>query len=205
MTHSGVPSIDSYQLTTHNGFLKFDSNRLMTQKASRILIQINSWLKKSFRILHRINSWHSDAIHSQFHVTFFRPSAQLLTWWPFCAFHSKVDFVWPFLGFSTQSAFLKIDSNHFMTLKQYLGDLNRFNSWLKRLSRNWLRINSWLEWIPRYWFRSTHDSKFFPILRFTSAHDSSKITFDSESTHDFTLSHTDVLTRANQNGCELKL
>ena len=121
--------------------------------------------KKTFRILNWINSWHNDAIHSQFHMTFFGHSTQLLTWWPILAFHSSVNFVWPFKGFRLKcipDKLIRISS----WLKQYLGNLNRFNSLLKRLSRNWLWINSWVEWIPKYWFRSTRDSKCFPILWF---------------------------------------
>ena len=68
--------------------------------------------------------------------------------WLFWAFHSSVNFVWPFWAFDS-SAFpdklIRISS----WLKQYLGDLNRFNWWLKHLSRNWLRIISWLKWIPK--------------------------------------------------------
>ena len=149
-----VPT-DSNHLMTHR-FLKFDSNILTTQNApsiliqidlwlktlSRILISIESWLKKLPGTLIRINSRFNDIIHSQF--TF--------------------DFVWPFwghwiqwltfLGLSTQ-----VLTSHDLFggfrlkclpetliwiswwLNQYLGDLNRFNSCLKRLSSNWLRIN----------------------------------------------------------------
>ena len=139
--------------------------------------------KKTFRILNWINSWHNDAIHSQFHMTFFGHSTffwkpfpflgiQLncwlgdLFWWPILeTWYSSVNFVWPFKGFRLKcipDKLIRISS----WLKQYLGNLNRFNSLLKRLSRNWLWINSWVEWIPKYWFRSTRDWKCFPILWF---------------------------------------
>ena len=75
--------------------------------------------------------------------------------------------------------------------KQYLGDLNLFNSWLKRLYRNWLRISSWSSGFPSIdsdWLMTQNASRFFysnnPWLRWK--------TFDSVSTHDSTLSHTHV-------------
>ena len=183
---------------TYKGFTRLDLNQLrlkaylwnLIQIDSRLimdllnLIQIDSrlkklpgfWLKsnhdsKVFKILIRINSRINDAIHSQVRVTFLRIQ---LYWWHgmtfLGAFHSSVDFVWPFLTFRLKCLPAQTDLNQ-PTVEQYLGDLNRCNSWLKRLSRNWLRIISWLQWIPRHWFRSTHDSKFFPIFRFKSTHD----------------------------------
>ena len=149
MTHNGFTRIDSNQLTNQSRFLKFDSNRLMTQKASRFFIQINSRLNKLFRILIRINSWLNDVIHSLFV-------------WPLWAFNLTADLVWTYWGFPLKfwlrMTFLAIRLKWLPDkliwiiswLKQYLGDLNRFNSWLK--------------WIQRHWFKSTHDSKCFPIL-----------------------------------------
>ena len=110
----------------------------------------------------------------------------------FWLFHSSVDFVWPFRRLSTKlirpDKFIWISS----WLKQNLGDLNWFNSRLKRLSRNWLRINSWLEWIPGYWFRWAHDSKCLPIFDLSQLMTRRKKNY-SESTHDSTLSHTHCL------------
>ena len=156
MTHNGFTRNHSNQLTTQNGFLKFDSNRLTTQRASSIFIRINTWL------------------NSQFHMSFSGHSTLLLNWYDlFWAFHSSVDFVWPLLGAFDSSAFRQMVWIS-TWLKQYVGDLNRFNSWLKRFSMNWFRINSWLKWIPRYCFKSTRESKRCPIFRFKLTHDSSE-------------------------------
>ena len=162
-------------------------------KPSRISIQINSRLKKNV-----YESWFESSRDSMmlFIPSFVWPFLGIqLDWWLdmtfWRTFHSSDDFVWPFWGFRLKGLpdLLIWISSWF---KRYLRDSNRFNSWLKRLSRSWLRVNSRLKWIPLYWFRLTHDSKYFPTFRFKSTHDSSEKTYDSESTHDSTLSHTQV-------------
>ena len=94
-------------------------------------------------------------------------------------------------------------------LNKYLGDLNRFISWLRCLTRELIQNQLTTQADPRYWFRSSHDLSAFlgnwlrinsqlkqiPRYWINSTHDSSKKIIDSESTHDSTLSHTHVCSR----------
>ena len=159
ITHRGFTKIVSNQLTTQNGFLKFNSNRLTTKKNSqnfdsnqrmtqnieliivniiidyyiiytqnRLLIQFDSWLKNYLKY------WFESAHESMIRI-------KCWLGWPFSAFHPSVDFVRPFLGVRLKCLTEKLIEISWW-FKQYLVGLNRFHSWLKRLSRNWLRINS---------------------------------------------------------------
>ena len=175
-THKSRCITEIWFKSTHDSksFHNFDSNQLMTQKIS---------------ILSRINSWLNDAIHSQFRLTFLG------------AFNSAVHLIWPFLGsplkrwlrmsffgLSAQVPFRQIYSNS-SWLNQSLGVLSPFNSWFKRLSMNWLKISSWLVDAQALiqidsWLQMLPD---FSVQ--IKSWLNSKI-FDSESTHDSTLSHT---------------
>ena len=110
------------------------------------LIQINSRLKKPPEFLFKsthdskknfsecwFESTHDNgAIHSQLRMSFLGYSTLLLTWYGFFGLSIP--------GLTSYDPFWAFDSNAFPDkliwiiswLKQYLGDLNRFNSWLKR-------------------------------------------------------------------------
>ena len=127
-THDSPWLYENWFKSAHDSeeFLKFDSNRVMTQKLSVILIRIKSWL--------------NDPKQLSISLTFL-------------CFHS---IPLPFFGLSLYiiGLFWAFDSSALIRnsswLKQHLEELNRFNSLLKRLSRNWHRINSWLsQWVPR--------------------------------------------------------
>ena len=129
------------------------------------MIQINLRLKKLFKILIRIHLWLNCAVNSQFRMTFL--GIQLNCWLGMTVF-----------GLSTQVptsydlfwAFTQVPANKLIRisswLKQCLGDLNRFSSWLK--------------WIPRCWFRSTRLTRNSGVPRhFDKSKTPSSLTFCS--------------------------
>ena len=160
MTHNRFTRIDSNRPNglTQNGFLKFDSNRLMTsrisfnklqeyfdsnqlttQTLSRMLIQIDSWLKKLSGILIRIKSWLNDSIQLFISLTCFGFSLNFvdlfgfqLIYLIFFRLFAQVLRLYDLFGEFDSSALIQIRS----WLKQYIENLNRFNSWLKQLSMN---------------------------------------------------------------------
>ena len=116
------------QLTTQKTFQNFDSNWLMTPKSN--------WNIDSNQVMAQWFESTADV------VDFFGLSLNFVEL--FWALHSSVEFVWPFLGIR-----LKCLDRISSCFKQYLEDMNRFNSLLRRLSSKWLRIDSWLKWIPQ--------------------------------------------------------
>ena len=142
------------------------------RKLQVFLIQINSRLKQLFRILIRINSW-LNAIHSQFRMTCFGHSTQLLTWLTFFRLSTRVldshDF---YRAFDSSVYFQQIDSNQLMTqlVSQWLESIQlmaqaafqeltqnqlitqvhsqvliQIDSWLKMHFNYVIQINSWLK------------------------------------------------------------
>ena len=117
------------------------------------LFQIDSRLKKPpefwFKSTHDSKNFWFDSTHDWMMLFI------LSFVWPICGIQLNYWLGWPFFGLSTQvlisyDLFWAFDSKAAPDkliwisswLKQHLVDLNRFNSWLKGLSRNWLKINS---------------------------------------------------------------
>ena len=162
MTHNGFTRLDSNQPMTQNEFLKFDFSRLTTQSFQNFDSNQLTTLK-TFQKLD-LNQPMTLWIYS-FPVSYdLFGGIQLYCWpsWPFLGFPS-VDFMWPFWAFDS-SAFPDQLIWFSSWLKQYLGDLNLFNSWLKMLPNFSIQFNSWLK----------------------------RKIFDSESSHDSTLSQTHI-------------
>ena len=170
--------IDLKQLTTQNGSLKFDSYWLPTQKLPEFWFKSTHGSKKLFRILIRTNSWLNDAIHSQFRMTFL--GIQLHRWIGITFFGLSTQVPSRQIDLSqlmtqavsrrlesiqlmTQTAFQELTHNQLMT-QMDSQVLIQIDSWLKTLPDLSIQINSWLK----------------------------RKTFDSESTHDSTLSYTHV-------------
>ena len=126
---NGFQNFDSNRRTTHKVFQSFDSNQLTTQKAvpnfdsDRLTTQTTFWNFDSNQLM--TQSYHYDWVSVPLDLTSYD-----LFWASSIGF----DLVWPFLGFRLEclpEKWIRINS----WLKQYLGKLNQFNSWLKRLSR----------------------------------------------------------------------
>ena len=177
---------------TYNGFTRIDSNQLTTKKKSRIFIQTDSWLKKLSGIFIRWSHDSTIQIYCWFRWPFLGFQPILLTFfpdvtkfhWPFWSF---TKFRWHFFGHSS-IALIRISSS----LKQYLEDLSRFNSWLNWLSRNWLGINSCIKWIRQVLIQIDSGLKVLPHFFIQINSWLKRKVFDSESTHASTLSHAHV-------------
>ena len=125
-----------------------------------------------------------------------------LTWCDlFWACPIRFHLVWPFLGFRLKCLPKKlIPINSW--LMQYLGKLNRFNSWLRWFSREstqnelttqvdpqvLIQIDSWLKWLSRELTQNQLMAQADPQLLIQIDWWLKRKTFDSESTHDLTLS-----------------
>ena len=171
MTRNGFLEFKSNQVMTQMTFQNFDSNRLTTQKTFQFFTQINLRLKRPSRILIHIHSrlkklsgiliWNQLMIQLYYYDTAYVPLD--MTWHDlFWACPIWFSFVWPFGGFRPKcipEKLIQINS----WLKQYLGELNRFSSWLKWLSRELTQSQLMTHADPKlYWFRSTYDSNGFP-------------------------------------------
>ena len=97
----------SNQLTSQKSVQNLDSNQLMTQWCYSFPVSVDLFWAFNFTV-------------GLVPITFL-------------GFPSSVDFVWPFLGFRLK--YIHSDKLIWISswLKQYLGDLNRFSSWFKRL------------------------------------------------------------------------
>ena len=141
------------------------------KKLSRVLIQINLRLKRLSRILIHIHSrlkkLSGILIRNQLMIQLYHYDTAYvpldMTWHDlFWACPIRFSFVWPFWGFRPKclpEKLIRINS----WLKQYLGELNRFSSWLKWLSRELTQSQLMTHADPKlYWFRSTYDANGFP-------------------------------------------